>query len=247
MPTPGHPRKALWTPWQEPPNGSLASGMALLDGSWTRSQVLVIHHPSTLERRRRASVGHGALPSDERRACPVTRQRRSTQGLVDRLVPLEDEKLRRPLRSIAREQPRGGSRRARDPCVGGLGRHRPVPVRSGGLGRFASCERRRRRPACDELLNVGGCSPTPTDPSNHSPSGARPAPLTHPGLFRRAMAVQGQAFNPNHSHGEWTTRLGTLALKTGFQDSLVAISQPVWDSIPNGAAFSQRSDTKETR
>jgi putative transposase len=44
----------------------------------------------------------------ERRACRVTGQQRSTQRRTCRPMPAEEDKLRRRLRAIAREQPRWG-------------------------------------------------------------------------------------------------------------------------------------------
>jgi hypothetical protein len=44
----------------------------------------------------------------ERRACKVTGQHRSTQRLACRPIPDEEDKLRRLLRTLAREYPRWG-------------------------------------------------------------------------------------------------------------------------------------------
>ncbi len=72
--------------------------------SWPRKLL-------TPERRRRAVVVlTQRFGVSERRACRVTGQHRSTQRLVGRPRPAEEDKLRRRLRAIARAHPAGAGR-----------------------------------------------------------------------------------------------------------------------------------------
>jgi putative transposase len=92
----------------------------------------------------------------ERRACAVTGQWRSTQRLVCRPIPDEEDKLRRRLRQIARDHPRWGWKTAhsilrREGWT--INRKRTQRLwRSEGLRRPAPCKRKRRRPEGDAEL-----------------------------------------------------------------------------------------------
>ncbi len=86
----------------------------------------------------------------ERRACVVTGQHRSTQRLVGRPRPAEEDKLRRRLRAIARAHPRWGWKTAhailrREGFT--INRKRTQQLwRDEGLRRPAPCRRKRTRP-----------------------------------------------------------------------------------------------------
>ncbi len=86
----------------------------------------------------------------ERRACVVTGQHRSTQRLVGRPRPSEEDKLRRRLRA-ARVHPRWGWKTAHSILRrGGLGHQpqaHPAPVAGRGLRRPPPCRRKRTRPS----------------------------------------------------------------------------------------------------
>ena len=86
----------------------------------------------------------------ERRACRVTGQHRSTQRLLARPRPAEEDKLRRRLRAIARAHPRWGWKTAlsilrREGWA--INRKRTQRLwREEGLRRPAPCRRKRTRP-----------------------------------------------------------------------------------------------------
>jgi transposase InsO family protein len=86
----------------------------------------------------------------ERRACRVTGQHRSTQRRVARPRPVEDDKLRRRLREIARRHPRWGWKTAhtilrREGWTVNRKRTRRL-WRDEGLRRPTPCRRKRTRP-----------------------------------------------------------------------------------------------------
>jgi putative transposase len=112
--------------------------------SWPRKLL-------TPERRRRAVVAlTQRVGMSERRACVVTGQHRSTQRLVGRPRPSEEDELRRRLQAIARVHPRWGWKTAHSilrregwvinrKCTQRLWRDE-------GLRRPPPCRRKRTRP-----------------------------------------------------------------------------------------------------
>ncbi len=86
----------------------------------------------------------------ERRACRVTGQHRSTQRLVGRPRPAEEDKLRRRLRAIARAHPRWGWKTAHSILRRegwAINRKRTQRLwHEEGLRRPAPCRRKRTRP-----------------------------------------------------------------------------------------------------
>jgi len=94
----------------------------------------------------------------QRRACRVVGQHRSTQRRPRRLIPDEEAKLRRRLRTIAREHPRWGWKTAhtilrREGHTINRKRTRRL-WREEGLRRPAPCKRKRRRLCGGELLRA---------------------------------------------------------------------------------------------
>jgi putative transposase len=86
----------------------------------------------------------------ERRACRVVGQHRSTQRLTRRPLPVEDDKVRRRLRDIARDHPRWGWKTAhvilrREGHTINKKRTRRL-WRDEGLRRPVPCKRKRTRP-----------------------------------------------------------------------------------------------------
>ena len=86
----------------------------------------------------------------ERRACKVIGQWRSTQRQAHRGIPDEEEKLRRRLRTIARQHPRWGWKTAHSILRRegwSINRKRTQRLwRAEGLRRPAPCKRKRARP-----------------------------------------------------------------------------------------------------
>jgi transposase InsO family protein len=94
----------------------------------------------------------------ERRACAVTGQWRSTQRKPRRPRSVEEDKLRRRLRAIARRHPRWGWKMAhrillREGWVINRKRTRRL-WREEGLRRPPACNRKRRRPESGELFRA---------------------------------------------------------------------------------------------
>ncbi|HEV2810206.1 MAG TPA: IS3 family transposase, partial [Acidimicrobiales bacterium] len=105
----------------------------------------------TPERRRRAVVVlTQRFGVSERRACGVTGQHRSTQRLLARPRPAEEDKLRRRLRAIARAHPRWGWKTAHSILRRegwAINRKRTQRLwREEGLRRSAPCRRKGTHP-----------------------------------------------------------------------------------------------------
>lgn len=103
-------------------------------------------------------MGHlqGRFGVSERRACRVVGQHRSTQRKPARPRPVEEDKLRRRLRQIARRHPRWGWRKAhvilrREGWVINKKRTRRL-WRDEGLRRPPATKAKRTRPPCGEPL-----------------------------------------------------------------------------------------------